>query len=157
MNLYLKNQQKRVFLIDYFKVKVKRMKQILSSKELDAQLNEKGFVVVPFLHKDEVQELRTFFEDNHRQDIPSFYATAHALNVDFRKKMNEKIREVFERSINNYFQNCKPLGGSFIVKSNKGSQILNAHQDWNIVSRIFKSTLEYVGNTRNESRRSLDL
>jgi len=109
------------------------MKQFLSSKELDAQLNQKGFVVVPFLQTDEVEELKTFFKDNHQDEIPSFYATAHSTNVDFRKKMNEKIREVFDNSIENYFQNCIPLGGSFIVKNNKGSQILNAHQDWNIV------------------------
>ena len=94
-----------IFLIDDFNVNVKQMKQLLSSKELDAQLNQKGFVVVPFLHKDEVEELKTFFEDNHKDEIPSFYATAHSANIDFRKKMNGHFSEVLLNEIKQAFEN----------------------------------------------------
>lgn len=109
------------------------MQQILISQELDQELLNKGFVVVPFLNIEKVQSLKLFFEENHPSTIPSFYASAHTQDVTFRKKMNEKIRSVFEESINDYFQNCQPLGGSFVVKSNQGSDVLKAHQDWNIV------------------------
>ena len=109
------------------------MNQVLLSNELDEQLSKKGFVVVPFLDQNNILDLRSFFEQHHVAAIPSFYATAHVQDVDFRKKMNEKIRQVFEKPIERYFNNCKALGGSFIVKDNQGSQVLKAHQDWNIV------------------------
>ena len=47
--------------------------------------------------------------------------------------MNERIKAVFQRGVDEYFYQCKPLGGSFVVKSNSQKERLHPHQDWNIV------------------------
>lgn len=107
--------------------------KILKNNELDIALLNEGFVVVPFLNADQVNKLSNYFYENHPQDIPGFYATAHVKDIDFRKKMNHKIKEVFSDAIEAYFENCEALGGSFVVKSNLQKERLHPHQDWNIV------------------------
>jgi hypothetical protein len=47
--------------------------------------------------------------------------------------MNDEIKASFSRSIKDYFHECTPLGGSFVVKSNAQKERLHPHQDWNIV------------------------
>jgi hypothetical protein len=111
----------------------KYMQQILKDSALDEALLTQGFVVVPFLDSRQVQELLHFFEDNHQSAIPGFYATAHCTDIAFRKKMNAQIQTVFAPSIENYFQQCRPLGGSYIVKSSTQEERLHPHQDWSIV------------------------
>jgi hypothetical protein len=109
------------------------MQQVLTNIELDKTLATEGFVVVPFLEDKDVVTLRDFFYENHAKDIPGFYATAHSTDIPFRKKMNDKIKAVFEKSITNYFHNCLALGGSYVVKSKSQEERLHPHQDWNIV------------------------
>lgn len=109
------------------------MQQILTNLAFDKTLATEGFVVVPFLEHKDVLNLRDFFYENHAQELPGFYATAHSTDIPFRKKMNEKIKAVFENSIANYFHNCSALGGSYVVKSKSQEERLHPHQDWNIV------------------------
>ncbi len=112
---------------------MKESLKILKNNELDAKLLNRGYVVVPFLSAAQVKNLSEFFYENHPQVIPGFYATAHVTDIDFRKKMNSKIKEVFSEAIEAYFVNCEALGGSFVVKSNLQKERLHPHQDWNIV------------------------
>lgn len=109
------------------------MNPVLANSTLDEQLATHGFVTVPFLRIDKVQELINFFHENHQERVPGFYATAHSTDISFRKKMSAKIKMILEPVIAQYFQNCIPLGGSYVVKSNLQHERLNPHQDWNIV------------------------
>ena len=109
------------------------MQQILNNVALDKTLAREGYVVVPFLEQADIHTLRDFFFENHAKDIPGFYATAHSTDIPFRKKMNDKIKAVFEKSITTYFHNCLALGGSYVVKSKSQEERLHPHQDWNIV------------------------
>lgn len=109
------------------------MQQILTNVALDKTLAREGYVVVPFLEQADIHTLRDFFFENHAKDIPGFYATAHSTDIPFRKKMNDKIKAVFEKSITTYFHNCLALGGSYVVKSKSQEERLHPHQDWNIV------------------------
>ena len=90
---------------------------ILKNNTLDKQLAQEGYVIVPFLSTQEVKELKNFFYDNHSDDIPGFYATAHHPDIAFRKKMNDTIKRVFQSSIEKHFTGCEALGGSFVVKT----------------------------------------
>lgn len=107
--------------------------KILQNTALDKQLLKEGYVVVPFLNEDEVKQLVDFFHTNHPQGINGFYATAHVPDIGFRQKMNEYIKGVFQRAIDENFDDCRPLGGSFVVKSSSQTERLHPHQDWNIV------------------------
>ncbi len=109
------------------------MNQVLNDKQLDEQLLNEGYVVVPFLNQKDVQDLVSFFHTNHKSEIPGFYATAHNTDIPFRKKMNDQIKAVFENPIKLFFNKCIPLGGSYVVKSKSQEERLHPHQDWNIV------------------------
>ncbi|MCZ2393081.1 MAG: phytanoyl-CoA dioxygenase family protein [Chitinophagales bacterium] len=114
--------------------------QILKEQNFDKQLLEKGYVIVPFLDEQTVSELKTFYYENHPQGHEGMYATAHVSDISFRIKMNDFIKEKFQKSIDQYFQNCNPLGGSYIAKAKGGNGALVPHQDWNIVDEtVYRS------------------
>jgi hypothetical protein len=107
--------------------------RILSDDHLDRSLLNEGHVVVPFLEAGAVSGLKAFFLENHPQGVNGFYATAHATDIAFRQRMNDRIKEAFAGPIAQYFTGCKALGGSFVVKSKENTSRLHPHQDWNIV------------------------
>jgi len=109
------------------------IQQILKDEALDKQLLEQGYVVVPFLDTNEVATLVNFYYENHSRRQEGMYATAHVPDIDFRIKMNEIIKKVFNRAIEQYFVNYTALGGSFIAKGKGSLGKLHPHQDWNIV------------------------
>jgi len=106
---------------------------ILKDQELDKTLLAEGYVVVPFLEKAQVENLKHFFYENHPKDIPGFYASAHSQDLVFRQKMNDQIKSTYSEAIDRYFSNCEALGGSFVVKTKAQKEKLHPHQDWNIV------------------------
>jgi hypothetical protein len=105
----------------------------LNNPELDRQLAEEGFVVVPFLNASEVQVLIKVYSDAHSEQQVPFYATAHHHDSEFRKKMSKAISEVMKPHAEKFFVQCDLLGASFIVKAPKAESSLQPHQDWNIV------------------------
>lgn len=109
------------------------MQKILQDDSLDQQLLERGYVIVPFLSKDAVDELKSYFYQYHPQHTEGMYATAHVSDISFRLKMNEYIKEKFHLPIEKFFHNCQPLGGSYIAKNKGGNGTLKPHQDWNLV------------------------
>lgn len=108
-------------------------RHILKDGLLDARLRRDGYVTVPFLDAAGIKSLTDVFDGIDRGGIDHFYATAHATDLTFRKNMSEAIRDAFARSVDSYFIDCKPLGGSFVVKPPGEKHLLQPHQDWNIV------------------------
>lgn len=108
-------------------------RQYLKDKELDERLATQGFVVVPMLSEEAVARLKSSFETSHTDGVGGFYATAHHPDTDFRDKMSEAILKELQEGVENTFDHCKLLGGSFIVKTNSDQGHLAPHQDWNIV------------------------
>lgn len=107
--------------------------QILKDLNLDRQLLENGFVIVPFLNSSMVNDLKDFYYQNHPNSLEGMYATAHVPDIPFRMKMNDFIKEKFHDSIHQYFNQCQALGGSYIAKGKGTKGALVPHQDWNIV------------------------
>lgn len=107
--------------------------QVLVQAEADKLLKKQGYVVLPFLNDEEVSELKSVFLQIKEGELTDFYATAHAKDIEFRRKMSEYVRKAFQRSFDLYFENYQLLGGSFITKRSHSNQILQPHQDWNIV------------------------
>jgi len=106
---------------------------ILQNEQLDKQLLEQGYVVIPFLDKDEVTALVDYYYQHHAKTQDGMYATAHVPDVTFRMKMNDYIKKIFARAIEQTFVNHTALGGSFIAKGKGAKGTLQPHQDWNIV------------------------
>jgi len=109
------------------------VQKILTDLSLDKTLLEKGYVVVPFLNREEIEALKEFYYRHHSPSQDGMYATAHVSDIEFRMKMNYFIKEKFARAVSEVVHDCKLLGGSYIAKGKGERGILNPHQDWNIV------------------------
>lgn len=106
---------------------------ILIDEQLNNQLQKEGFVVLPLLDTFQTEELTTYLNQKTNLESGTFYATAHAQDVAFRSAMSDKIVSVIQDKVDYYFQNHELLGASFIVKTKQLDQVLQPHQDWNIV------------------------
>jgi hypothetical protein len=108
-------------------------RQYLKDAQLNQQLSEDGYVVIPFFSDDEVFSLKQVFEEAHPEQPAPFYATAHHQDSNFRKQMSAAISEVLKSHSDEVFNECNLLGASFISKSKDDASKLQPHQDWNIV------------------------
>ena len=111
--------------------------QILKDKQQDKFLDDEGYVVVPFLNAGEVKILADTFYANHPESKEGLYATAHSDSREFKQKLNDEILNQFTRAIGELFFECRPLGGSYIVKYKGEKGVLYPHQDWNIVDEDY--------------------
>lgn len=109
------------------------MKDILRDSALEKQVLDEGFVVIPFLSGEEVGGLKDFYYKYHSDRLEGMSATAHLRDLEMRMLMNDEIKRVFQRAIDETFVNANSLGGSFIAKGKGANGTLSPHQDWNIV------------------------
>jgi hypothetical protein len=109
------------------------MRQYFKISELNTEMEKKGFVVLSFLNNEELTALQTAFKKIPTEEINQFYATAHHPDSKFRKKMSDLIMQNLHRALNEYMIDMDLLGGSYIAKPPKYEQVLQPHQDWNIV------------------------
>lgn len=110
-----------------------KKRNILNARVLDNLLLQDGYVTLPLLNIQEVTQLLNTYHKNHKKTPEGLYASAHVNDTNFRKKMNDAISDVVSDVVNQHFNNCRPLGGSFIVKTPGQAGYLFPHQDWNIV------------------------
>ena len=106
---------------------------MLKNKQQDEILDKEGYAVIPFLSPDEVVELKSFFYDAHSSVPEGMYATSHSTDFGFRQKMNEQIKAVCQRAMQDVFEGAVALGGTFMTKSKGEKGSLKPHQDWSIV------------------------
>lgn len=107
--------------------------KILKDEILDQQLLDEGYVIIPFLNETEIQELKQFYQEQGIAKPKGLYATAHVDDANFRSRINDYIKKKNVRAMNEHFDNCIQLGGTYIVKGPGEEGELMPHQDWNIV------------------------
>jgi len=106
--------------------------RIFEKQEQNLALHEQGYVVTDFLSESEVEALRKAYSTSHDITPERFYASSHAEDVDFRRRMHQEIEAVLAGPMERDLPGAKPLGGSFIAKPKGQGGILPPHADWNI-------------------------
>ena len=106
---------------------------VFKNNDYNNSLREKGYIILPFLKKAELEKLNSVFYDFVPQSTDRFFATTHSPDLNLRKSANQAIQEAIKEPISLYFSDGKPLGGAFITKPVGNKGILPLHQDWNIV------------------------
>jgi hypothetical protein len=109
------------------------MRQYFKDINLDKRVKSDGFVVIPFLNAVELSNLKNTFNSIPKSEINSFYATSHQPDLDFRMRMSEIIKQNISSTLNEYMLDMDLLGGAFIAKPPFYNEVLQPHQDWNIV------------------------
>lgn len=95
--------------------------------------NEEGFVIVPFLSEADISRLKETYKEIHPEGVKGFYTTTFANNVEHRELVNQQIKKVCKKRIEELFENYKILFSSFIVKAPGKDSELIVHQDMTLV------------------------
>lgn len=111
---------------------------IFKDKKLQSELEENGFVVIPFLKEDELKGLCQFYCNvHHHQDPPHFIENIHMTSwcsdEDYKRNISEGLSTVFQEASHRFFENYRRLNHVFIVKRGLLESTFKVHQDWNVV------------------------
>jgi hypothetical protein len=111
---------------------------VLKDKNLQKELEQNGFVVIPFLNVEEVLELNEIYKDLHPNGTPpeffdNIHMTTWCSDLAYKKNVCEKLELFFKQPNNSVFSNFRSLNNVFIVKKNGQNTTFNVHQDWNVV------------------------
>ncbi len=105
--------------------------EVFFDSTLNSTLQEKGYVIVPFLNQEEIDSLLFFFEAGRNNQEESF-ATFAINSYEHRKAVNDEIIKIFSRSFKCLFRGYKPFWGNFFIKS-PGSSAMPCHADLQFV------------------------
>ena len=106
---------------------------IFRDSELQREFHENGFVIVPFISAEQIEQLFGVYKVCYPNGVEGFFSTTFANNVEHREMVNRSIREICSEQIENLFENYKILFSSFIVKAPGENSRLIMHQDMTLV------------------------
>ncbi len=126
------------------------MKPVFRDPELEKAFDEKGYVVVPFLSPEEVEQLKQQFFDTIEEsggprtsehtdfetkaDI-SYDFTFIDKNVGYKKKVYDIITEKFKARADAYLDEYTPIIANYIRKQEGGGEV-PMHQNWAFVDEM---------------------
>lgn len=135
--------------------------KILKDDKLEAELTEKGYVIVPFFDQAEIERLTRYFHEKLCDDPNRIYALSHSEDVDMKYRTNQWIMDNYREKVGHYFHNSRILGGTYVAKPPGGKGLIHPHQDWTLVDeRRFRSCNVWVPlidtNEKNGAIRTLN-
>lgn len=114
--------------------------RMFKDDELERQLCEEGYVIIPFFNEDEVAGLLDYFHDQNDEDAERIFAISHSEDIELKKTVNKWIAEKYAQHVEELFVDTKILGGTFVAKPPNGKGLITPHRDWNLVDeRQFRS------------------
>ncbi|MGB1318953.1 MAG: phytanoyl-CoA dioxygenase family protein, partial [Flavobacteriales bacterium] len=107
---------------------------IFKDAALQKQFDEQGFVKVPFINQEQIDELDKLFDDMH-PELPEegFISGSYSSDTEYKQTASDHFKRIFHESYERLFQNYTPFGGSFLYKVPSENSDLVLHQDWTIV------------------------
>jgi hypothetical protein len=110
------------------------VKRVFKDNKLQAELEENGYVLVPFLNPEETARLKNFYYDNPLVTGSSYHSTVLSTDIGYRKNIHAMIKEIFARALDTIFlPQYRLLFGTYTVKEHGKDSQWNVHQDWSFV------------------------
>jgi hypothetical protein len=111
-------------------------KALFKDQELQAEINQKGFVTLPFIGEAQLETLREFYREIHPDGAPSkiegIHMTTWCEDLDYKLTVANRLAEIYHEACKAVFQDFRTLNNVFIVKDS-GETPFKVHQDWNVV------------------------
>lgn len=99
-----------------------------------ADFREKGYVKVPLLDADAVQQLRALYAEHLHGKMDGFHTTLLHESATARRTISDAIIHLVEASLRRFLVDYRALVGNFVVKEPGENSVLPVHQDWSVVS-----------------------
>lgn len=114
------------------------MKTLLKDPGLQAELDAKGYVQMPFLSQEELEELRAFYAELHPggeppEKIEGIHMTTWCSDFGYKMKVAGFLDTLYQRACDENFEQYRRLNNVFIVKESGKGTTFKVHQDWNVV------------------------
>ena len=113
-----------------------KAKALFKDPQLQEQINEKGFVTLPFIGKAELAELRSFYSEIHPDGAPGkidgIHMTTWCEDYDYKMMVADRLADIYKKPCEDVFEDYRTLNNVFIVKDS-GETPFKVHQDWNVV------------------------
>lgn len=115
-------------------------KGLFQDDKLENELFDKGFINIPFLSDDELEELKGYYYGVHPNEKLELEGTMHGIhmttwsgNDGYKRLVKSFLANVFEKGASRLFNNHRLLNHVFIVKEGGDTTEFNIHQDWSVV------------------------
>ncbi|MFN8295428.1 MAG: phytanoyl-CoA dioxygenase family protein [Chitinophagales bacterium] len=95
-------------------------------------LNINGYITMPFLSDEEVEELKSVYYTNFHDAKTTFYSTSFHEDLELKRKVSDTIISKLHNKLHSTFTDYKILGSSFLNKLPKDNNPLPLHQDWTV-------------------------
>lgn len=121
------------------------MRPVFNNPELEQQFQRDGYVIIPFLSEDEVEEIKERYfetlptsggligaEDAGLKDKITYDFTFIDKNIEYKKLVFNIITERFDKYVKKYLADYKPIIANFIRKKTNDGEV-PLHQNWAFV------------------------
>lgn len=108
------------------------MRPIFKHTEHLVQYEQQGFIKHQLLNEQEIADLLEVYRSLNPGLDDSFYTSHTSADVEYKKKVDEAIRKVFDPKLDELFKDYRSVFGFFLVKT-QGSETLELHLDWQFV------------------------
>lgn len=108
------------------------MKPLLKNIEHQSFLDNNGYIKLPFLEEQEINELNAFYSKQEIINNTPCFASNTILAKDQNKAISDTILHNIRNKADNLFTNYEIHGGTFLIKGKKNGE-LSLHQDSTIV------------------------
>jgi len=109
------------------------MKDLFQNPALQTEFIEQGFVVVPLLTTEDIDQLLAIFKEHFPETPQAFYSSSYLNDFDQKKAMSDKIGAIIRPRFGALLKNYRHLGSAFLTKAPGPHSELPMHQDWTIV------------------------
>lgn len=94
-----------------------------------------GFIVVPLLNAQDLEELNMLFDDLHPGISPAagFVSGSYSSDDVYKQRASNEIVRIFSKHYERLFVDYQAFGGAFLYKMPNPHSQLSIHQDWTIV------------------------
>ncbi len=106
---------------------------LFQDSALQAQFDREGFVILPFLNADQVDELKAHYQRHFSESPNHFYSSTFIEDRERKAAIHEPIAQLLQPTVDQHLTNYRPLGSSFLVKPSGAAGRMEVHQDWTVV------------------------
>jgi len=116
-----------------FTFKEKEINQVFRNKQFQLELENNGYVIIPFYKDEDIKKLSEFYLKNTTSNQAGFQPTTYFQSLGYRINASQFIKEIALKYVDDYFINYKAFMGSFITKHADKNSELGVHQDMTLV------------------------